>query len=103
MKDYKNHSITKLLMETTLIFYFFLPPILTTYFFEYFNLNPSSIIKFFKFNPFSADLSIPSYQTFPYLLMLWCGLNGALWLILWSASLLTPTGLYGAVNSCGGC
>ncbi|CAI1925571.1 hypothetical protein [Serratia ficaria] len=84
MKDYKNHTTTKFLMLFTLAIYGFLPPVLTTYFCEYFNLNPFSIIKFWHFNPFAADRGIPTYQTFLYLLALWWVLNLALWLVLWA-------------------
>ncbi|CAI0772251.1 Uncharacterised protein [Serratia entomophila] len=86
MKDYKNNSFTKCLMMFTVAVYCFLPPVLTTYFFEFFNLNPFAIIKCWHFNPFSADRGIPSYQTFLYLLLLWAVLNLALWLCLWAAA-----------------
>lgn len=79
MQDYKNGKITNLLFLCTLIIYFLLPPALTSYFFEWLNLNPFSIVKGWHFNPFSADRGIPFYQTFIYLIIMWIILNVFLW------------------------
>ncbi len=79
MKDYKNGKITHILFISTLVTYSLLPPALTTFFFEWLNLNPFNIVKGWHFNPFSADRGIPFYQTFAYLLVMWVILNSILW------------------------
>lgn len=79
MQDYKNGKITNALFIGTLVTCFLLPPVLTTYFFEWLNLNPFGIIKGWHFNPFSADRGIPFYQTFIYLFVMWIILNVLFW------------------------
>jgi hypothetical protein len=82
MKDYKSGSSAVYLLIITLGLYFFLPPALVAFFFKWLNLNPFVIIRFWHFNPFSADRGIPLYQTFIYILTLWIIANILLALIL---------------------
>ncbi|MGQ8774215.1 hypothetical protein ACUTQ5_07200 [Serratia sp. NA_112.1] len=82
MKDYKSDNSAMYLLIITLGLYFFLPPALVAFFFDWLNLNPFSIIRFWHFNPFSADRGIPLYQTFIYILTLWVIANILLVLIL---------------------
>jgi hypothetical protein len=79
MKDYKNSRFAAYLLIFTLGLYFFLPPMLVAFFFKWFNLNPFVIIRFWHFNPFSADRGIPIYQTFIYVFIVWSGLNILVW------------------------
>lgn len=88
MKDYRNTPGTQILLLCSLALYILLPPLLTACVFDRFNLNPFAIVKCWHFNPFSADRGIPGYQTFLYLLALWLGGNGMLWLALWGAGRL---------------
>lgn len=88
MKDYKNDRAAVYLLIITLGLYFFLPPVLVAIVFNWLNLNPFSIIRFWHFNPFGAARGIPLYQTFIYTLSLWVIANILLALILLGAGRL---------------
>ncbi|QGH63462.1 hypothetical protein [Serratia proteamaculans] len=85
MKDYKSDNSAVYLLIITLGLYFLLPPTLVAFFFDWLNLNPFVIIRFWHFNPFSAARGIPLYQTFIYILTLWVIANILLALIFLAA------------------
>ncbi|CAI0924287.1 hypothetical protein AB6825_04925 [Serratia proteamaculans] len=88
MKDYKNDRSAVYLLIITLGLYFLLLPALVAIVFNWLNLNPFTIIRFWHFNPFAAARGIPLYQTFIYVLSLWVMVNILLALILLGAGRL---------------